>query len=85
MPKVFKSKCTTTKFGSFFEHVETGKKKKQNVISSSTHNLISLIFAIHIFFYQTLTDGVGLVDRAFADIFDHSFYMSVQLHWKITI
>ena len=26
------------------------------------------------FFYHTLTDGVGLVDRAFADICDHSLF-----------
>ena len=73
----------TAKFGSFFEHAETGEKR-QNVISSSTQGLISVIFAIHHFFYHTLTDGVGLVDRAFAEICEHSlFYMTVPLYWKI--
>ena len=36
----------TAKFGSFFEHAETGEKR-QNVISSFTQDPISVIFAIH--------------------------------------
>ena len=42
-----KSTCFTAKFGSFLDHVETGKKG-QNVISSSVQHPISLIFAIHV-------------------------------------
>ena len=42
-----KSTCLTAKFGSFLDHAEMGKKG-QNVISSSVHHPISLIFAIHV-------------------------------------
>ena len=41
-----KSIFVTAKFGSLFEHVETGEIR-QNMISSSVQRLISLIFAIH--------------------------------------
>ena len=44
-----KSTCLTAKFGSFFDHAETGEKG-QNVISSSVQHPISLIFAIHVSF-----------------------------------
>ena len=51
MPKVLTqvTMFVTAKFGSFFEHVETGEIR-QNVISSSVQHLISLIFAIHVSF-----------------------------------
>ena len=42
-----KSTCLTAKFGSFFDHAETGEKG-QNVISSSVQHPISLISAIHV-------------------------------------
>ena len=58
----------TAKFGSFFEHVETGEIK-QNVISSSVQHLIFLIFAIHVSFiipftFCTFTNDVDFVDKA---------------------
>ena len=57
----------------FFEHAEMGEKG-QNVVSSFTQDLISLIFAIHISFTIALTDGGDLVDRAFRKICDQSLF-----------
>ena len=59
-----KSTCLTAKFGSFLDHVETGKKG-QNVISSSVQHPISLIFAIHVSFIITFTNDVDFVDKAY--------------------
>ena len=63
----------------FLDHAETGKKG-QNVISSSVHHPISLIFTMDpYFFYHTFTN-VDFVDKAYAEICDHRFvYISVLL------
>ena len=67
--------CLTAKFGSFLDHAETGEKG-QNVISSSVQHMISLVFAIYLssFFYHTFTNDVDFVDKAYAEIYDHSFF-----------
>ena len=49
-------------------------EKGQNVISSSVQYPISLIFAIHEFFYHTFTNDVGFVDKAYAEICDYSLF-----------
>ena len=67
-----KSTCLTAKFGRFLDHAETGEKG-QNVISSSVQHPISLIFEIHVSFIIPLND-VGFVDKAYAEICDHSLF-----------
>ena len=63
----------TAKFGSFFERAETGEKR-QNMISSSAQDPDFCNFCYPYLFYHTLTDGVGLVDRAFAEVCEHSLF-----------
>ena len=65
--------CLTSKFGSFLDHAETGEKV-QNVISSSVQHPISLIFAIHVSLNHTFTNDVDFVDKAYAEICDHSLF-----------
>ena len=82
IPKVV-FKCMTTKFGSFFKHLETGKKDNECDQFFCPRSDFSN-FCYPYFFYHILTDGVSLVDRAFAEIWDQ-FVMLIELHWKINI
>ena len=68
-----KSTCLTTKFGSFLDHAETGKKG-QNVISSSVQHPIFFDFCDPCFFYHTFTNDVDFVDKTYAEICDHSLF-----------
>ena len=55
----------------FLDHAETGEKG-QNVISSSAQHPISLNFCNPCFFYHTFTSDVDFIDKAYAEICDHS-------------
>ena len=68
-----KSTCLTGKFGSFLDHTETGEKR-QNVINYSVQHPISLIFCNPCFFYHTFTNDVDFVDKAYAEMCDHSLF-----------
>ena len=68
-----KSTCLTARFGSFLDHTEMGEKG-QNVISSSVQHPISLIFCNPCFFNHTFTNDVDFVDKAYAEICDHSLF-----------
>ena len=71
-----KSTCMTTKFRSFFEHANDAERGEegQNVISSFIQGPVFFHFCNLYFFFHTLTNGVGLVDRAFAEICDHNLF-----------
>ena len=68
-----------------FRPLETGKKDRMWSVLLSQHP-ISLIFCNPSFFYHTFTNDVDFVDKAYAEICDHSFvYIAVLLDWKINI
>ena len=56
------------------------KKKQMWSVFLPTSNLISLIFCYPHFLYQNLTDGVGLVDRVFAEICDHNLFTCQSIY-----
>ena len=69
-----------------FSHMYVGiNGQKRTKCDQFFHPIQILSFLQPYFFYHTLTDGVGLVDRAFRNLWPQFVYMSVPLAWKINI
>ena len=68
-----KSTCLTAKFGSFLDHAETGEKgAKCDQFFCPTSDFFD--FCNPCFFNHTFTNDVDFVDKAYAEICDHSLF-----------
>ena len=71
-----KSTCLTAKFGSFLDHAETGEKGQNcDQFFCPTSDFFNFCNPYN-FFHTTLgfTNDVDFVDKAYAEICDHSLF-----------
>ena len=74
-----KSACLTAKFGSFLDHAETNGQKRTKCDQFFCPTSDFFDFCNPCFFYHTFTNDVDFVDKAHAEICDHSLF-TLQFH-----